>query len=88
MELSKHLYKALKVRNINFGPITRLRYSLFTVLYPTGISCQLYSIVHMRQEIGGFIWGYLNILPQSNIIIEMSYSNMLIIALLFHVPSV
>ena len=86
MELSKHLYMALKAVEIEFGPITRLRYSLFTVLYPTGISCEIYCIFYMRQEIVGLIWGHLKV-PNSNISIEISYNTLLIIVLLLYVPS-
>ena len=56
VEVPRYLYYALNIYGLSPYALIYLRYSLFTILYPTGISSELYSIWKMRNNVNPYCW--------------------------------
>ena len=56
IQLTRHLYLALDIYGLSPYLFIQLRYSVFTILYPTAICSQLYSIWLMRQNVNPLFW--------------------------------
>ena len=83
IEIPRYLFYALNIYGISPDFLTWLRYSLFTILYPTGISSELYSIWKMQKEINPFCW---TITMPNKYNFEFSYKSFLAFILCSYIP--
>lgn len=83
VEVPRYLFYALNIYGLSPDTLTWIRYSLFTILYPTGISSELYSIWKMIKNVNPEI----NSITMPNTYnFEFSYKTLLQLVMVLYAP--
>ena len=83
VEVPRYLFYALKLYNVCPWALEWLRYSLFIMLYPSGILSEVLSVLSMRSMVSNQI---LAILMPNRLNFEMSYKFAITLALAIYPP--
>jgi len=83
VEVPRYMFYALNVYKISPYPLLWLRYSLFAVLYPSGITSEICSILRLRSKISPKFGSYL--MP-NRLNFEITFRQAVTLTLLLYVP--